>query len=364
MNKKLYWLGFSVFPGVGAKKFGMLVKKFESAEHAWKADKEDLENVLGDILVEKFLLFRKNFDLEQYSENLVKKNIRIITLLDEEYPSLLKNLSLYDPPFLLYCKGDLSLLSSQQIIAVVGTRKITRYGQEVTKLLTSQLVQNNFTIVSGLALGVDATAHMTTIENNGKTIAVLGCGVDCCTPASNQYAYDAILDSGGAIISAFPPGMQATKGSFPARNAVIAGMSQGVLVTEGAEDSGALITAQRAKEFGRPIFAVPGPITSSYSKGVNRLLGNGAVAVTRAKDILKVLGRGEIGFPLPLAGEGLRVRGNTREEQEILNMLQLGSMHFDEIVRKIDKDAKSVGSLLSLMEVKGMIKNNNSMYSV
>jgi DNA processing protein len=288
MEEKYYWLGFSLFPGVGPTKFAKLLQAFGSAKQAWEATPDNLKIILGEALTNQFILFRQKTSLQQQTENLVQKNVQIITLQDMEYPELLKQKN--NPPFLFYVKGTLENVHAQKIIAVVGTRNVTPYGKEVTQTLTMQLVRQGFIIVSGLALGVDAIAHTTTVHHQGKTIAVLGCGVDCCTPETNQSIYDAILDSGGTIVSTFPPGTQAAKGSFPARNAIIAGLSQGVLVTEGTEDSGALITAQRAKELQRPVFSVPGPITSQYSKGANILLQQGAIAVTNVGDIIKKLG--------------------------------------------------------------------------
>ena len=362
MEEKLYWLGFSVFPGVGSKKFSLLLQTFDSAKKAWEANSDNLENVLGESLTTQFLLFRKTFDLETYAEKIADKKIQFVTLLDKEYPILLKQ---QQPPFLLYVKGNLSLLNSEKTIAVVGTRNITPYGKEVTQTLTSELVQNNFVIVSGLAFGVDAIAHETTVRQGGKTIAVLGCGVDCCTPLTNQYIYNHILDSGGTIVATFPPGAGASRGSFPARNSTIAGLSLGVLVTEGTHDSGALITAQRAKEYGRPVFAVPGPITSQLSKGANYLLQNGAVAVTNAGDIIK-----RLGYTSVVTDKGMGWRKEyphanfSSDELQIIDMLQLEPLHIDQIARNIEKDIKSIGSLLSMMEIKGFIKNNGGVYSL
>jgi DNA processing protein len=365
MEEKSYWLGFSLFPGVGPTKFAKLLQTFLSAKDAWEANPADLKSILGEVLTNEFILFRQKISLQENAEKLIQKKIQIITLDDKAYPELLKKK--HNPPFLLYVKGNIENLHAQKIIGVVGTRNVTAYGKEVTQTLTTQLVQQGFVVVSGLALGVDATAHATTVQHQGKTIAVLGCGVDCCTPQTNQSIYDAILDSGGTIVSTFPPGAQASKGSFPARNAIIAGVSQGVLVTEGTEDSGALITAQRAKELHRPVFSVPGPITSHYSKGANILLQQGAIAVTNVGDIMKHLGYNSVILAnevRPGSVSEARMTSNNSEEQQILNMLQLQPLHFDEIVRTVEKDAKIVGSLLSLMEIKGMIKNSGGIYSL
>lgn len=366
MEERHYYLGFSAFPGIGPRRFTKLISTFKSAKVAWEASEKELIQVLGKITGIEFATFRDSFFLEEYAFQLEQKKIQFVTIVDKEYPKLLKDLQETQKiPFLLYVKGGVTNLNSPKSIGIVGTRKITPYGKEVTEMLTQQLVWNGFTIVSGLAFGVDALAHMTTIENRGKTIAVLGCGVDCCTPPSNRYIYDKILDSGGTIVSTFLPGQEASRGSFPARNATIAGLSLGILVTEGARDSGALITAEDAKKFGRPIFAVPGPITSNLSKGPNSLVSKGAVVVTSDEDIIRNLtidnrelkmGKGD--------GKSKIDNQSSKEEREILNILESSSLHFDEIVRTIGKDSKTIGSLLIMMELKGIIKSDNSIYSL
>ena len=290
---------------------------------------------------------------------LKQKDVWFLTLEDEEYPELLSQIK--NPPFVLYGKGDIEILKQVQddnskCIAVVGARKTTQYGREVTKLLTNELTLNGFTIVSGLALGVDAISHVTALENSGKTIAVLGCGVDCCSPQENSELYNSILQNGNCIVSEFPLGMKPTQWTFPARNRIIAGLSQAVLVTEGAEDSGSLITANFALKFGRKVFAVPGPITSEMSKGPYKLISRGAKLVTAAKDILDGLGSSS---ESRIKNSELRIKkGDTEEEKTILKLLENEQLHFDEIVRRSKLSSSKLGSILSLMEIKGMIKTS------
>ena len=345
-----YWLGFSVFPGVGPKKFRLLLDRFGTAESAWKADGEELQAVLGNALAPKLVEFRGKFSLEEYEEGLKKSGVGFLTLQNEGYPELLKEIA--DAPFVLYIKGDKDVLSRQGI-AIVGTRKITEYGREVTRQITEQLVGAGYAIVSGLALGVDAVAHRTCVENGGRTIAVLGCGVDCCYPGANQKLYDDIVGSGGAIVSEFPLGMQPSLGSFPSRNRIIAGLSQAVIVTEGASDSGALYTADDAFSVGRKVFAVPGPITSSLSQGPHGLVAKGAQLVTSVEDILVSLGNGK---DVTRFRSSKMISSEVKEEQEILDLLQNESLHIDEIVKKTGSDVVSIGTLLSMMEIKGMVK--------
>ncbi|MDO8621371.1 MAG: DNA-processing protein DprA [Candidatus Levybacteria bacterium] len=356
MEERNYWLPFSVFPGIGPAKFKLLLKHFGSAKSAWEATKFDLAKLLGEKLTEKLADFRSKFSIAQYSNDLKKKNVWFLILTDKDYPQDL--LKINNPPFVLYGKGNPSLLcSSWPSVAVVGARRTTQYGREVTKLLTTDLVLSGFTIVSGLAMGVDAVSHQAAVDNNGRTIAVLGCGVDCCTPSENRKLYNSILQGQGVIISELPLGEPPSRGSFPARNRIIAGLSLGVLVTEGAEDSGSLITAEFARKFNRKIFAVPGPITSSMSKGPYSLIKKGAKLVVSVSDILN-----ELKFPISNSqfsnkSKNTKFKTAVKEEQVILDLLQNEAVHFDEIVRRLQLDSAKVGSLLSMMEIKGLIKS-------
>ena len=364
MEERFYWLGFSALSGVGPAKFRKLLEEFKTAKSAWTSTRPRLVEILGSELAERFDLLRNKFEIEKYLGELKCRNVWFVTLLDKEYPGLLKEIK--NPPFVLYGRGQVPDDTwFAKSIAVVGARKTTQYGREVTKLLTTELVLSGFTIVSGLALGVDAMSHMTTLENNGKTIAVLGCGVDCCSPGENQSIYDEILKTGNCIVSEFPLGMKPTLWSFPARNRIIAGLSQAVLVTEGAEDSGSLITAEFALKFGRKVFAVPGPITSSMSKGPYKLIQKGAKLVTSGEDILKDL-KSEIRNSKSETISKPKVqRGETKEEQMILNLLQNEALHFDELVRQTKFKSSQLSSILSLMELKGLIKSlSGGVYSI
>lgn len=362
MNDKLYWLAFSAFPGVGPVRFKLLVDYFGSAKKAWEASKKDLVDIhLGEKTTEKFDQFRRTFSVDGYARRLKEKEVYFLTLKDDKYPKLLREIP--DPPFVLYVKGKSShgRMDSPEVdkwdisksIAVVGTRKITNYGREVTQFIVSQLVIARLTIVSGLAIGVDAAAHEAAIEAGGKTIAVLGCGVDCCNPRVNQWLYDKIIEGNGAVISEMPLSHFALKGLFPARNRIISGLSLGVLVVEGAGDSGALITARNAAEQGREVFAVPGPITSSLSLGPAQLIKKGAKLVTSASDILEEL---DIPTIPEFRGASKVIEGGTEEERAILKILE-EERHFDEIVRMSEMGVNKIGSLLSMMEIKGMVRS-------
>lgn len=363
MEERDYYLGFSVFPGIGPIKFKLLLDRFETAKSAWNASNFDLKKVLGEKLYIKFDEFRSSFPFNGYKNELKRKDIPFIILTDKDYPQLLKQTPRC--PFILYVKGSIDAVIPCTL-AIVGTRTITNYGREVTEMFTRELVLAGFTIVSGLALGVDANAHQSTIDANGKTIAVLGCGVDCCTPDENKNLYDQIIKKGGAIVSQFPLGSPPSKGSFPARNRVVAGLSQAVLVTEGAEDSGALITADYAFMFNRPVFAVPGPITSSLSKGPYKLIKKGGKLVTSPEDIIKELKSQTPNSKSQIKSKSQisKFKPETKEEEKILKFLENETLLFDEISIKTGMDSSRLGSLLTMMEVKGMIKSSDRGFSI
>lgn len=358
MQERDYFLGFSVFPGIGPKRFADLLQKFGTVTSAWEASEEELKEALGKVLTAKFFSFRKQFSTENYLELLKKNSVEFITSKDKDYPT--KLLDLPDPPFILYYKGDKRLLDVKVLkIGIVGTRMITSYGREITESFTNDLVYAGFITVSGLALGVDGLAHRATVEAGGKTIAVLGCGVDCCYPNTNQRIYDQILEKGGLIISEYPLSAKPSKGSFPSRNRIIAALSDGLLVTEGAEDSGSLITANTALDLKRLVFAIPGSVTSSLSRGPLKLIRKGAKLVTSAEEILEEFQISSIQYPISNKKE---IKGETKDEQKIIDLLQSEALEFDEVVKGSGFDAAKTGVLLSIMEIKGILRSENSTY--
>jgi len=406
-----YYLGFSVFPGVGAVRFQLLLSSFGSAKTSWTATEKELRVVLKNKVTEEFLKFRETFDITSYKRILLEKGVSFVTLDEAEYPQKLKDLK--KPPFVLYVKGNKKILNhpstllrvkvqddttnghpgaqaigsqkdsispsgfqndneynpstplrfaqGRNYIGIVGTRKVTSYGRQITETFTRELVDQGFIVVSGLALGVDAISHQTTVDAGGKTIAVLGCGVDCCYPSSNQELYNQILETNGAIISEYPLSANPNKGSFPSRNRIIAALSQGLLVTEGAEDSGSLITAGIALDLGRTVFAVPGPVTSSLSRGPLKLIRKGAKLVTSGEEMLEELGIGTEGQGDKAKKE---IKGETEEEQRIIDCLINEDLGFDEIVKKTNIAASTLGGILSMMEVKGIVCFTNNAYAL
>ena len=275
--------------------------------------------------------------------------IKKISLKDENYPKRLREIK--DPPKILYCLGEIK--NEEDCFAIVGARKCTNYGKEIASRIASDLAEVGLTIVSGFAPGIDTMAHRAAIEKGKRTIAVLGTGIDekSIYPKSNLKLIDKILENGGAIISEFEPGIHGTKYTFPQRNRIISGLSLGVLVVEARMQSGALITANYAKEQGRKVFAVPGSIFSQASKGCHFLIKNGAKLVESAEDILKELGirKLEIGKK--------EIKGKTPEENLILEVLKEGALDVEKIIEKTKLPPSKVASILSILEIEGKIKN-------
>jgi len=236
MDEKSATLAFSNSTGVGPKSFQRLLKIFGSAIKAWENTSAEKykEAGIGERNFIKFESFKKSFSISEYSERLKKAKVEFIPFGDKYYPASIAQIDA--PPIGLYVKGNKELLLGKNNIGVVGARKITSYGQKVTENLVTELCLAGFTIVSGMAAGVDARAHKAAIDSNGKTIAVLGCGVDCAYPKENERLYEEILDSKNLVISEYPLGMPANAGTFPARNRIVSGLSLAVLITEAAED--------------------------------------------------------------------------------------------------------------------------------
>lgn len=364
-NEKSYWLAFNAFFLFGPKKFGLLLKYFGSAKKAWQVPEKELRELnLGNITTEKFLCFRKTFNPEKYLTELEAFKITVLTLNDKDYPKLLKEIA--DPPPVLYVKTSLSLnyLFSKKALAVVGTRRISSYGRIITQKITGELVHRGIVIISGLARGVDICAHQETIESGGLTIAVLGSGIDEIYPAENIRIAQEITKH-GALISEFPLGMRAFPGNFPIRNRIISGLALGVVVTEAAEKSGTMITASYAADQGREVFAIPGPITSLLSAGTSALLKKGAKLVTGISDILEEIPSLQGINPCTANLNNLGMQGInpciTGEEKKILDILARGPLALDELVRISQLPAGTVLSLVTLMELKGILKKSGDL---
>jgi len=286
-SDKLYWLAFSFLNGLGPKRFSLLKDYFGSAQKVWEASSNQLLAIgLNPQLVKNLIELRSKVNLNSCFLRMREKNIECQISEDKNYPENLKKID--SPPFILFSKGAMKSQDSLAI-AIVGSRMITDYGRMVTKKLVRGLVAKKITIVSGLARGIDTVAHETALANNGRTIAVLGHGLDLIYPPENKNLATRISSGCGVLVSEYPLGCQPIASNFPARNRIISGLSLGVLVIEANIHSGSLITAKQALDQGREVFAVPGPINSSNSSGTAFLIKQGAKLVENVNDILEEL---------------------------------------------------------------------------
>ena len=285
--------------------------------------------------------------------------IKTISVKDKNYPKLLKEIK--NPPEVLYTRGELK--PDEKCFGVVGTRMFSSYGKQVALEIAGDLAEAGLTIVSGLAPGIDTFAHTATVERRKRTIAVLGTGIDerSIYPQSNLNLARKILETGGALISEYPPGTRGTQFTFPQRNRIISGLSLGVLVVEAKEKSGALITAEWAKKQQRLVFAIPGPIHSLNSKGCHYLIKHEvAKLIENANDILK-----ELNLPAGRQVYQKGIIGETLEENLILKALEEEALYVDKIIEKTRLPAATVASTLSILEIKGKVRNlGNNVYAI
>jgi DNA processing protein len=279
-------LGFSYFRKIGPVTFKKLSIYFPNLTKAFLAPASELERAgLSPKLVEEFISFRNSFKISDALDELKKDNIKFICLFEKNYPKILKEI--FAPPFILYYRGNLDYWP-KNCLAVVGSRQPSSYGQKIITKILPSLIKHRIAIISGLACGLDTMAHQSAILNKGKTFAILGSGLKPKNiyPAENQPLTKKIIETGGAIISEFPPDTKPLRQNFPQRNRIISGLSQAVLIIEAKEKSGSLITAACALDQNREVMAIPGSIFSELSSGTNKLIGQGAKIVFTAQDIL------------------------------------------------------------------------------
>ncbi|NQV12995.1 MAG: DNA-protecting protein DprA [Parcubacteria group bacterium] len=359
MNPDLkYWNAINLEPKIGPARFKKLYNYFETMGQAWQANRSELrqaglENKVIEALQEK----RHEISPEQEMEKLTQEGIKIITIQDKEYPPLLAEIS--DPPALLYFKGKIPI--SDLAIAVVGTRKSTLYGEQVTPDIVSPLASRKITIVSGLARGIDTLAHRATLEAGGQTIAVLAGGLDKQNiyPYANRQLAEKIAQH-GALISEFPLGTRTYPGNFVQRNRIISGFSHGTLVVEAPARSGALITAQFALEQNREVFAVPGNINQNNSAGPNNLIKMGAKLTSSATDVLEEFDVtiNSLNSPDHL---NTNIVPSTPEEAKLLTHLSKDPIHIDKLGELSKLDTSVISSTLTLMEIQGKIRHLGAM---
>ena len=287
LEEKKYWIWFSRIKGLGSRRKQILLKMYKTPEKIYNLKKEEILKIKGfnEILADKIINKDNKNNLENYIEKMQKEKISIITIDDKEYPNILKNI--YDYPISLYIKGNSNILDNYTI-GIVGCRNATEYGIKAAQYFSYNLAKKGINIVSGLAKGIDSCAHIGTIKANGKTIAVVGNGLDIVYPRENQYLYEKIVEENGAIISEYPLGTEPEKMNFPARNRIISGISKGIIVIEAKKKSGTLITVDFALEQGRDVYVVPGNINSLNSVGTNDLIKQGAKMVTKVDEIFEL----------------------------------------------------------------------------
>ncbi len=349
-----YWVGFSLISGIGRVKFGQLESYFKNLENAWKATAAELRQAgLDSGTIRAITSWRPKISLEVEMEKLDQYGVKVFTLHDPEYPARLKEI--YDYPPVIYVRGSL-LPDDEWCLAVVGTRRATVYGRQVTEEIVTDLARSRITIVSGLAKGIDSVAHRAALEAGGRSIAIFACGLDTVYPGENAELARRIMQQ-GALISEYPLGIRPRSDNFPRRNRIMSGLSLGVLVVEAGENSGAIITAHLALEQNREVFAIPGSILSPASQGTNHLIQEGAKLVRNYTDILEELN-------LMAVAQQIEMKEMIPpSDTESLLLKQLGSepTHIDEVCRLSGLPISMVSSTLAIMELKGMVKQVGAM---
>ena len=349
---------FSFFPFATPKRYQELLRIFGSIDNVWDIPISDFLRLTKwkPEVVHNFFEWKKSVDEEKIREELEKYKISCITQTDTGYPPILAQIS--DPPICLFVQGTLSPTSYK--LAVVGTRKPSRYGTEVAQKFVSELANDGLTIVSGLALGIDAIAHRSTLGAKGITVAVLGSGLDPInfSPQTNWRLAQEIIANGGAVISEYPPGSEATPYTFPRRNRIIAGLCLGTLVIEAGENSGTLITARMCLDYNREVFAIPQNITSPTAIGTNNLLKQGAHLVSSAQDIFEVLNIARLNEPQ------ITKTSEPIPTHPILRVLTNEPIHIDEIGRNCEIFGAKLNAEIMQLELKGFIKNVGMMMYV
>ena len=349
-----YWVGFNLVKGIGAVRFRALLDAFGDPQTAWNAPVEDLRAAgLSARLIENLVNLRTDVSLEKVWEDIQAQDVQVLTWKDENYPSRLSEFN--NAPPVLYISGEYRP-EDEWAVAVVGTRRVTAYGRQVTESIARTLASSGVTVVSGLARGVDAIAHQAALDAGGRTLAVLGCGVDRIYPPEHRQLAEQVI-AHGALISDYALGTPPEAHNFPPRNRIISGLSLATVVVEAGAKSGALITANFAVEQGREVFAVPGNVMTPQSKGTNRLIQQGAHPLLDPKEILETL-------ELTLISEHREARvvlPADATEAQLFDILSHEPKHVDEIRAQADLPIEKVTAALAMMELKGMVRQVSGM---
>ena len=355
MEDKIYWVAVNLVKGIGAVRLRALLDYFGDLKTAWNAPSDALMQAgLSEKITARLVEVRSTKDLQKMAEWIEKHDIQVLTWNDEDYPSILKEID--QPPPVLYVRGKI-LPDDNRAAAIVGTRKVTAYGRQVTEEITHHLVQNGFTVISGLARGVDGIAHQSALQDGGRTLAVLGCGVEQVYPAEHMKLAEQIIGS-GALISDYAPAKNPEQRNFPPRNRIISGLSQVTIVIEAGETSGALITATFAVEQGRDVMAVPGSIYAPQCKGTNRLISQGAFPYTGPASLENLLNLN----PKKRQSAQQKVKPENEIEAGLVQVMGASqSLHIDELVAASGLGIEKISAALTMMELRGIVNHEGGM---
>ncbi len=361
LDASLSWLALTMTPGIASRLSARLLEEFGSPEEVFRAPLPHLQRCNLPAAVAQAVYKKDAFKRAEREIASIRgiENLRLVNRTDPEYPPSLREI--YDPPTLLYVRGHAEVLT-MPCVSIVGTRKPTLYGTQMAERLGRELAARGVTVVSGMARGIDAIAHQGAMAANGRAIGVLGTGVNVCYPKENKKLYEKVLER-GAIISEFPLGTHPAPENFPVRNRIVAGMPHGVVVVEGAQYSGSLITARLALEFGREVFGVPGNVTQPVSFAPNQLIRQGAKLVTNGEDIIEDL-------PTPIRAALVRAEAPETEQRNLLAAASLNSsekkiyailttdqpVHIDDIVERSSLNSSEVLATLFDLEMKGIVR--------
>ena len=352
-QEQLAWIRLANVYRLGTQRFNALLERFGTAQAVWDAPPEEIEAILGKAQNRVLQDARADDSLDRLLAALEKCAAVAVTREDIEYPALLREIP--DAPPLLYVRGRTEL-NDLRAVAIVGSRNCSAYGSRMARRLGRELGETGVTVVSGFARGIDSFAHRGAIDAGGRTVAVFGSGVDVVYPPENLELVDELLEAGGSILSANPPGTSPTPRVFPARNRIISGMSEGTVVVEASQRSGAMLTADFARAQGRELFAVPGQADAVLSAGTNSLIRSGARLVTCARDIAADLGWHRPELSSPAAPRAAKILPLQPDEQRVYDQLAGGALDADALVEATGLPVDRVNSLLTTMEIQGIIK--------
>ncbi len=360
LEASLSWLALTLTPGIAARLSARLLREYGSPEGVFRASLTGIESCNVPAPAAQSIFKKQMFwRAEREVDTLRKLGGKLVSWKDPEYPQSL--LQIYDPPVILYVRGDVDVLNSPSL-SIVGTRRPTVYGSQMAERMGRDLASRGLTIISGLARGIDAIAHQGATAVGGRAVGVLGTGIDVCYPKENKKLYEKVLER-GAIISEFPTGCHPAPENFPVRNRIIAGMPLGVVIVEGKQYSGSLITARLAMEFGREVFGVPGNVTQEVSFAPNLLIKQGAKLVTNAEDVIEEL-------PTPVRAALVKAEAVESEQRNLLVVEDLTpvqrklyemlsaeeSRHIDDLVDSSGLNSSEVLATLFDLEMKGIIR--------